>query len=430
MTTNQELLNLREKYVAKGVFNTALSFVSRAKNAIIEDVEGNRLIDFTSGIAVQNTGHSNETIINRVKDQLENYAHVCFHVIMYESYVALAKKLAEITPAPLEKSMFTNSGAEAVENAIKIARAYTGRNGVITFENAFHGRTFMAMTLTSSIVPYKKGFSPFMTDVVRLPFAYCYRCPLGKSYPDCGVECTDFIERAFVTYISQEDTSAIITEPVQGEGGFIVPPVEYMKELRKIADERDVLLILDEVQTGFGRTGKMFCFENYDIVPDLLTLAKAFGGGLPLGGVIGKKEIMDAPDVGGLGGTFGGNPLSCTAGLATIDVIMEGRLHERANKIGNIIMEKLHELEGKFEIVGDVRGMGAMNAIELVKDRKRKTPAKDETARLVQECIKNGLLVLKAGIYGNVLRILPPLTIEEEILKEGLEILENTLRSI
>jgi len=430
MTTNQELLDLRERYVARGVFNTALRFVSKAKNAVIEDVEGNRLIDFTSGIAVQNTGHSNEIIIKRVREQLENYTHVCFHVIMYESYVALAKKLAEITPPQLEKSMFTNSGAEAVENAIKIARAYTGRKGIITFENAFHGRTFMAMSLTSSIEPYKRGFSPFMTDVVRIPFAYCYRCPLGKNYPDCGIECIDFVERAFVTYISQDDTSAIITEPIQGEGGFIVPPVEYMKELRKIADERDIPFILDEVQTGFGRTGKMFCFENYGIVPDLMTVAKAFGGGLPIGGVIGKKEMMDAPDVGGLGGTFGGNPLSCTAALTAIDIIMENRLHERAEKIGNIIMEKLHELEKKYDIIGDVRGMGAMNAIELVRDRKKKTPARDETGKLIQECIKNGLLVLKAGIYGNVLRLLPPLTIEEETLKEGLDILESTIHKI
>ncbi len=430
MTTNQELLDLRERYVARGVFNTALKFVSKAKNAVIEDVEGNRLIDFTSGIAVQNTGHSNEIIVKRVREQLENYTHVCFHVIMYDSYVTLAKKLAEITPPPLEKSMFTNSGAEAVENAIKIARAYTGRKGIITFENAFHGRTFMAMSLTSSIEPYKKGFSPFMTDVVRLPFAYCYRCPLGKNYPDCGIECIDFVERAFVTYISQDDTSAIITEPIQGEGGFIVPPPEYLKELRKIADERDIPFILDEVQTGFGRTGKMFCFENYGIVPDLMTVAKAFGGGLPIGGVIGKKEMMDAPDVGGLGGTFGGNPLSCTAALAAIDIIMENRLHERAEKIGNIIMEKLHELEKKYDIIGDVRGMGAMNAIELVRDREKKIPARDETGKLIQECIKNGLLVLKAGIYGNVLRLLPPLTIEEETLKEGLDILESAIQKI
>jgi 4-aminobutyrate aminotransferase/(S)-3-amino-2-methylpropionate transaminase len=267
-----------------------------------------------------------------------------------------------------------------------------------------------------------------MSDVIRLPFAYCYRCPIKKSYPECGIECLEFIERAFVTYISADDTAAIITEPIQGEGGFIIPPKDYLQEMRKIAEENNVLFIADEVQTGFGRTGKTFCIENYEIIPDLMTVAKAFGGGFPLSGVIGKSEIMDAPEIGGIGGTYGGNPISCVAALAAIEILQEKRLADRARQIEKITMERFEEFKEKYVIVGDVRGMGAMNAIELVKDRERKTPEKVKTGEIIRECINNGLLILKAGIYGNVIRLLPPLTIEEEILIQGLDILEGAIK--
>ncbi|MGQ9825760.1 MAG: aspartate aminotransferase family protein, partial [Desulfotomaculales bacterium] len=362
---SKELLALRQKYVPRGIFNTSPVFVREAKGAVVTDVDGNRFIDFAGGIGVINVGHCPDDVLVAVKEQMERYIHTCFHVLMYEPYVSLAEKLCAITPGDFpKKAMFANSGAEAVENAVKIARKYTKRTGIIALECAFHGRTLMAMTLTSKVHPYKYGFGPFAPDVYKIPSAYCYRCYFGLFYPSCDLQCVKNLERFFVTEASADHIAALIAEPVQGEGGFIVPPPEFLPGLKEICGKYGVLFIADEVQTGFGRTGKMFACNHFGLTPDLLTLAKSLAAGFPLSAVTGRAEIMDAPDTGEIGGTYGGNPLSCTAALKVIEKIQKENLPGRAAVIGEKIRGKLLELQERHSAVGDVRGLGAMMAVE------------------------------------------------------------------
>ncbi len=425
------MIEQRNKYVPRGVFNTVPAFIEKAKDALITDIDGNTFIDFASGLATVNVGHSRKEIIEALREQIEKYLHTCFHVFMYEPYVRLAEKLSEITPGNHpKKTLLVNSGAEASENAIKVSRYFTKRKSVITFEHAFHGRTLLAMTLTSKIKPYKFGFGPFAPEVYRMPYAYCYRCPIGLKYPDCDIACLDHLKSFFKTHVDPEEVAAVIVEPVTGEGGFIVPPPEFLPRISKTCKENGIVFIADEVQTGFGRTGMMFAVNHYNLEPDVIVMAKSLAAGLPLGAVTGRTEIMDSPEVGALGGTFGGNPLSCVASLQVIEIMQGKGFIKHAKEVGRIINERLKNMQEKYYVIGDARGLGAMAAIELVKDRATKEPAKEETAEVIKQCYKNGLVIMKAGAYDNVVRLLVPLIITEDLLLRGLDILENAVRFV
>ena len=425
---SKQMIKLREKYIPRGVFNTVPSIIQKAKDALITDIDGNTFIDFASGLASTNVGNSRKEIAEALKEQVDKFLHTCFHVFMYEPYIQLAQKLAEITPGDFpKKTMFVNSGAEAVENAIKIARNFTKRKAVVTFEHAFHGRTLLTMSLTSKLRYYKLGFGPFAPEVYRMPYAYPYRCPFGKEYSNSAVACLDHFRSFFKTHVDPEEIAAVIVEPVTGEGGFIVPPPEFLPGIARICEDNGIVFIVDEVQTGFGRTGEMFAVNHYNLEPDIMVMGKSIASGLPLGAVTGRAEIMDAPEVGSLGGTFGGNPLSCVASLKVIEIMQRDGFMEHAREVGSIINERLKEMLEKYAIVGDARGLGAMAAIELVKDRATKEPAKEDTAEVLKQCHKNGLVLMKAGAYDNVVRILAPLIITEDLLLRGLDILEKAV---
>lgn len=426
----KELLELKEKYVPLGVYLTVPTFIKRGEGAVIEDLDGNILIDFAGGIGVLHIGYSHPEVVEAVKTQAEKYFHTSINVVLYESYIKLAQKLAEITPGDYhKKTMFVNSGAEAVENAIKIARKYTGKTDIISFEGAFHGRTLMTMSLTSKVKPYKFGFGPFAPGVYKLPFAYCYRCSYGLERETCNLRCAERLEEIFVTVTSAEDVAAVILEPIQGEGGFIVPPKEFVTRIKEICEANDVLLICDEIQSGFSRTGKMFACEHWDVMPDIITMAKSLAGGMPLSAVTARNEIMDAVHVGGIGGTYCGNPLACEAALKVIEIMEKEDFPLKAQKIGKICMERLKEMEAKYEIIGDIRGIGAMIGVELVKDRATKEPAVEETNQIINEAYENGLVLLKAGMYDNVIRFLMPLVITDDQLNAGLDIVEKAIKN-
>jgi 4-aminobutyrate aminotransferase/(S)-3-amino-2-methylpropionate transaminase len=421
----------REAAVPRGLSHATPVYVARAQDAWLEDVDGNRFVDFASGIGCLNTGHRNPAILSAIESQLQSFLHTCSQVTPYENYIRLAERMNQITPGDFpKKTVLLNTGAEAVENAIKIARAYTRRAAVIAFEDAFHGRTMMALALTSKTHPYKAGFAPFPSDVYRIPFAYCYRCSYSLKYPLCDVYCARHLEDTFKRVIASEDVAAVIAEPVLGEGGFIAPPPEFFRIIMEICHQHDVLFIADEVQSGFGRTGKLFACEHYGIEPDILVTAKSLGGGLPLAAVTGRSEVMDAPGLGGLGGTFAGNPVSCAAANAVLDIFETGELVSRANEIGERFRRRAREWQSRFELIGDIRGLGAMCAIELVKSRESREPAAEETKKITQHCYEHGLITITAGSYGNVIRLLVPLVITDEQMDEGLDVLETAMASI
>jgi len=425
---SRELMARREAAVPKAVFNTVPVFVERASGAIVEDVDGNRFIDFGAGLAVLNVGNAAPGVVEAIRKQAEAYTHTCFHVTLNEPYVALAERLNELTPGDHEKrTMLVNSGAEAVENAIKVARYFTGRSAVVTFDHSFHGRTLMAMSLTAKVMPYKRGFGPFAPEVYRLPFSYPYRCPTGQPPERCGPSCADLVIEEMDKHIGPESIAAVIAEPVQGEGGFVVPAPEFLPRLAEFCREHGILLVADEVQTGFGRTGRWFGIEHFGLVPDIVTTAKALGSGLPIGGVTARADVMDAVHVGGLGGTFGGNPLAAAAALEVIGTIERDGLLDRAERVGGTLLAGLRDLQDRYDVVGDVRGLGAMVAMELVDDRETKRPAQGAAGRVIEECYKQGLIALKAGTYDNVIRLLPPLTIGEDLVEEGLGLLEKAV---
>lgn len=399
---------------------TTQIYAERAKNAEVWDVEGRRWIDFAAGIAVLNTGHLHPKVQAAVAEQLEKFSHTCYQVFPYESYVALAEKLNALAPISGEKkTFFVTTGAEAVENAIKVARAATGRPAVVAFSGAFHGRTLLTMTLTGKVNPYKKGFGPFPADVYHVPYPNKVQ---GVSV-QTSIRC---LEEIFKSSVDPERVAAIILEPVQGEGGFNVAPPELFRELRRICDQYGILLIADEIQAGFARTGKMFATEYSGVSPDLMTMAKSLAGGFPLAAVVGRAELMDAPAPGGLGGTYAGNPLSLAAALAVIDVIEEEKLCERALAIGEKLTSRLESLRGAVPQIADVRGLGAMVAVEFMQDGK---PDADFTKRVQAKALEGGLVLLTCGTYGNVIRFLMPLTIEDSVLEEGLTILESAMKS-
>ncbi|MBS0375844.1 MAG: 4-aminobutyrate--2-oxoglutarate transaminase [Proteobacteria bacterium] len=423
MTTNAELQKLREAAVPRGVASLLPVFTDRAQNAEIWDIEGKRYIDFAAGIAVLNTGHLHPTVKAAVAAQLERFSHTCFQVTQYESYVRLADRLNKLAPGPTpKKSILFSTGAEAVENAVKIARAHTKRSAVIAFSGAFHGRTMFAMGLTGKTAPYKVGFGPMPGEIFHLPFPAEY---LGVTQATALAA----LDTLFKSDVDPSRVAAIIIEPVQGEGGFYPAPVEFLKELRRLCTEHGIVLIADEVQTGFARTGKLFAIEHAGIEPDLMTIAKSLAGGFPLSGVIGKAEIMDAPGPGGLGGTYAGSPLSCAAALAVLEVIEKEHLCNRANAIGALLKQRLNGLHGRhgLDCIGDVRGLGAMVALELVKYGDAHLPDPDLTKALVQRAAANGLVILSCGTRANVIRFLVPLTATDAIISEGLDIFERSL---
>jgi 4-aminobutyrate aminotransferase len=423
MASSADLHERRMAAVPRGVGHATAIYAKRAKNAEIWSEDGKRYIDFGAGIAVVNTGHQHPKIMAAVEQQMQAFSHVCFQVTPYESYVRLAERLNALAPvANPAKTMLVSTGAEAVENAVKVARAFTGRPGIVSFSGGFHGRTHMGMALTGKVVPYKKGFGPFPADIYNVAFPNTYH---GVS----GEQSLDALKALFKYTADPSSIAAIIIEPVQGEGGFYIAPFDFMRALRALCDEHGILLIADEIQTGFARTGKMFALEHVDIEADVVTMAKGLAGGFPLSAITGRADVMDASDPGGLGGTYAGNPVACAAAHAVLDAIEEEKLCDRANAIGRIILDRCNQIKDRSNLncVGDVRGLGAMCAIELVKDAASGEPAPQLTQALMKVANENGLILLSCGTYGNVIRFLVPLTASDQIVREGMDIFEASL---
>ena len=414
---SRELWERRTRAVPAGVGTTLPVFVQRAQGGIIEDVDGNRLIDLGAGIAVVNVGHAHPAVVEAIAKQAADFIHTCFQVTPYEGYVAVCEQLAARTPGDHEKrSILVNSGAEAVENAVKIARAATGRPAVIAFDQAFHGRTLLGLSLTAKVVPYKKSFGPYAPEVYRAPFSYPFRGTGGLAETIAWIEAS----------VDASQIACVVVEPIAGEGGFVVPEPGWLAGIAQWCRSHGVVFVADEVQTGFGRTGAWFASEHENVVPDLVATAKGLGGGMPIAGVTGRAEIMDAVHAGGLGSTFGGNPVSCAAALAAIDVIDKEHLVKRAQGLGDIMLERLHALQRDTTGIGDVRGRGAMVAIELVHDDG--TPDADRAKQICATCHEHGVIVLTAGTLGNVVRLLPPLVLEEPLLEEGMDVLAEAVK--
>lgn len=425
---SQELLARKQAAVPPGIGVTLPVFVTRAGGGVLEDADGNSLIDFGSGIAVTSVGNAAPKVVERVRKQVADFTHTCFMVTPYESYVRVCEKLNELTPGDHEKRTFlVNSGAEAVENAVKIARHATGRQGVVVFDHGYHGRTLLTMTLTAKNMPYKQGFGPFAPEVYRVPLAYPYRWPGGAE--NCAEEAAEQAIDLINKQIGAGNVAAVVIEPIAGEGGFIVPAKGFLPRIAEFCRANGIVFVADEVQTGFARTGTLFACEDEDVVPDIITTAKGIAGGLPLAAVTGRAEIMDKVHSGGLGGTYGGNPLACEAALGVLETIEAEDLVARARRIGEIMLPRLEALKERFDVIGDVRGRGAMIAIELVEPG-TKEPNPAAVQEIVQRCHAEGLLVLTAGTYGNVLRFLPPLVIPEHLLEEGLGILEKAIADL
>jgi 4-aminobutyrate aminotransferase/(S)-3-amino-2-methylpropionate transaminase len=421
---SKEILERKERAVADPLSIFLRVVIERGEGATLTDVDGNTFIDFTGGVGCLNVGHANPRVIEAVQEQAAKFFHTDFTIVPYEVYVTLAERLIESAPITGgAKAAFFNAGTEAIENAIKFARAYTKRPAVIAFEGGFHGRTLLSLSLTSKTHPYKAGLGPFAPEVYRLPFAHDYRGP-------SAADALSALERTFVTQVAAESVAAIVIEPVQGEGGFVVAPRDFMQGVRRICDDNGIVLVVDEVQTGYGRTGKMWGIEHYGVEPDLMTVAKSIAGGLPLSAVIGRAEIMDAPGDSAIGGTYVGNPVAQAAALAVLDVFEDEGLVERAAQIGETIRARMQIWQERWDAIGDVRGLGAMLAIELVHDRETKDPAPELASAVVEAAAGRGLLLLKSGIYSNCIRVLVPLVISEAELDEALGVWEDALGAV
>ncbi len=423
MMTNQEFEARRDMAVARAIAYSSTFVADRAENAEVWDVEGKRYIDFCGGIGCQNVGHRNSRVVTAIKDQLDRLTHTCFQVTPYKSYIELAERLNALLPGGFaKKSLFFSAGGEAVENAIKIARYYTRRPALITFTNGYHGRSYMGMALSARMVPFKEGFGPFPGEIYRLPFP--------DDFHDVKLEDT---KRAFETLFRSDcppdQIAAMFFEPVQGEGGYNIATPEFLDYLRALCDEHGIVLVADEIQTGMGRTGKMFAMEHYGISPDLTCIGKSIGGGLPISGIVGKADIIDSVPPGGLGGTFGGNPIACAAALAVLDVIEQENLLQRGLDLGTQIDDRLRKMaqRNSFDCIGDVRALGCMNAIEIVSDRDSREPNGDLTAKIAAKALNNGLILITAGPARNVIRLLVPLSASPDLVDEGLDILETSL---
>jgi 4-aminobutyrate aminotransferase/(S)-3-amino-2-methylpropionate transaminase len=424
---SQEWFARRAGAIPAGVANLHPIVTARASNAIIEDVDGNRLIDFATGIAVLNVGHTAPEVVAAIQRQAELDTHTCFHVTANEPYIELAERLNAI--APIEgpaKTMFANSGAEAVENAVKIARKATGRSALVAFDHAFHGRTLMGMSLTAKNLPYKAGMGPFAPEVYRLPFAYAYRWPSGPEH--CAEEALAYAVDQMHKHIGEENIAAVIMEPIEGEGGFIVPAPGFVKGIAEFCAANGIVFIADEIQTGMGRTGNWFTIVDEGVTPDIVLSAKSLGGGMPISAVTGRADLMDAVHLGGLGGTYGGNPVAAAAALASLDIIERDDLCSAALRIGETIMGRFREMQTRLPRIGDVRGRGAMCAMELVADPATKEPIDAATiGAITRRCLEQGVVVITAGTHGNVIRLLPPLTIDDALLADGLDVLDQAM---
>ncbi len=419
--TETELAELRAKYVPRGITSAHPVTVDRAQGSEIWDISGKRYIDFAGGIGVMNVGHAHPRVMKAVREQLDRATHTSFQVVHYESYLRLAERLCEVAPIDgPKKAIFFSTGAEAIENAVKIARAATGRPAVISFRGGFHGRTLLALSLTGSVQPYKQDFGPYATEIYQTPFPYAYR---GWTTEAAMADLENLLE----SEVSPKRVAAIVIEPVLGEGGFVPAPLDFMRKLRALCDRHGILLIVDEIQTGFGRTGKFFAIEHSGVQADLITVAKSLAAGFPLSAVVGKAQVMDAPDPGGLGGTYGGNPVACAAGLAVMDVMRDEKLPERAARIGSVVEERMQSWAADHKLIGDVRVVGAMAGMELVRDRGTKEPADKEAAKIIATAREKGLIILRCGVHHNVIRTLMPLTIPDELLEEGLDMLGASL---
>ena len=423
-----ELIKRRADAVSASLGTAFPVFIERAEGSIIVDVDGNSILDLAAGIAVLNVGHSTPKVIENIKTQVDAFTHTCFMVVPYTGYVEVCEALNRLTPGKFKKkSVLMNSGAEALENAVKIARSYTKRQAIVVFEHGYHGRTNLTMAMTAKNMPYKDGFGPFAPEIYRMPMAYPFRW--NGDQAKCAQEALEIITHKIEKEIGAKNVAAIVIEPIQGEGGFIVPPKGFLPGIANFAKENGIVFIADEVQTGFGRTGKWFASEDENVEPDIVTTAKGIAAGLPLSGITGRAEIMDSIHLSGLGGTYGGNPIACAAALGAIETIEKNNLVERANKIGKIMTDALNEMAKKYPIIGEVRGRGAMQAIELVKPGSDE-PNSEAQAAIIKYCVSKGVLILSAGTYANVIRLLPSLAIDEALLKDGLTVLDEAIASL
>ncbi len=428
-TKSRELLARRQQFVARGVSSSMNVFAAKADGAIIEDVDGNRYIDFAGGIAAMNIGHARPEVTRAISEQAAKFTHTCFSVMMYEPYVELAERIVNITPGDFaKKAIFFNSGAEAVENAVKIARSATGRPAIITFDNGYHGRTLMTMSMTSKVKPYKYRFGPYAPEVYRAPFPYAYRMNMT---PQAASEfCLQEMERMFVGEVAPDQVAAIVIEPVQGEGGFMIAPPGFLRALKAICERHGILFVVDEIQTGFCRTGEMFAVQHEGVAPDLMIIAKSMGAGMPISGVVGRAELMDAPPPGSLGGTYSGNPVACAAALAVLDLFAREDYAARSREVGRLVTQRFMKLQERFAIIGEVRGLGGMVAMELVKDRTTKEPDAQAASDVLAAAHHRGLVLIKAGMYDNVVRVLVPLCITDEQLEQALNIFEDAFNAV
>ncbi len=428
-TQLSDIVDRRNRYVAKGVSVQNSICIVKAEGAKMWDTAGDEYLDFAGGIGCLNVGSSHPEVVKAVQQQAEKFFHTCVHVTLNEPYVQLAEQLCRLAPIQGDvKALLVNSGAEAVENAIKVARSYTGRSAIIAFESAFHGRTNLGLSLTSKVHPYKAKFGPFVPEVYRLPFPNFYRSAPGQKMAEFEDASIEVVVKAFDTYVDANHVAAVIIEPVQGEGGFIIPPPNYLPKLRQICRDRGIVFIADEVQTGFGRTGRMFSVEHYaELDPDVIIMAKSMGAGLPIAAIVGKAEVMDSTEVGGLGGTYGGNPLAAAAALKVIEIMERDNLPARAQSIGNKSVRFLEALQSQVGYMGEVRGQGAMVAVEFVKDRETKEPFPELVALISKKCLEKKVITVKAGVYNNVIRLLTPLVISDSELEEGLSRLREAI---
>ncbi|MGP4105778.1 4-aminobutyrate--2-oxoglutarate transaminase [Virgibacillus sp. L01] len=427
----KKLLDRRHDVVPQGVGYGVPTFVEKAKGALLQDVDGNHFIDLAGAIGCINVGHSHDTVVSALHDQVDRYIHTGFNVMMYDPYIEFAEKIAALAPGYSKKKvMFLNSGAEAVENAVKIARKYTKRQAVVSFSGGFHGRTLMTMSLTGKVRPFKYEYGPFAPEVYHAPYPYNYRRPESMNEEEYTDYLLEQVESFFISEVDPSQVAAFIMEPVQGESGFIIPSKKFVQGIYEICKQHGILFIADEIQTGFGRTGKYFGMEHFEVEPDLIAISKSMAAGLPISGVIGRDEVMDSAKPGELGGTYCGSPLGCRAGLAVLEVMEKENINERADMIGEKVMERFKNMYDRFDIIGEYRGLGAMCALELVKGRDSKEPAKELTGQVLKEAHKRGVIVLKAGVHDNVVRLLMPLVITDEQLNEALNILEESIEAV
>jgi 4-aminobutyrate aminotransferase/(S)-3-amino-2-methylpropionate transaminase len=428
---SQAILARRQTAVPTGLARATDVVVKSAEGAVVHDIDGNTLIDMAGGIGMLNAGHCPPTVVEAIQQQAAAYIHTCALVATYEPYIELCERLNAMTPGTFaKKTLLSNSGAEAVENAVKLSRAYTGKPAIVVFEGAYHGRTYLTMSLTSKYGLFKKGFGPFAPEIYRLPHPYPYRRPSEMSEKAYIAHCCDQLEKALISQVDPSAIAAILIEPIQGEAGFIPMPTAFLQKIRDICTQHNIVMIADEVQSGFGRTGKLFAIEHDNIVPDLITTAKSLGSGLPISAVTGRAEILDAAHPGGLGGTYSGSPIACVAALATLDQINQPAFLKRANEIGDLIANEIGSWRKKYPLIGDTRGVGAMQLIEFVLDPNTKTPAVDQTLQIVKHATANGLLLIRAGLYSNCIRLLPPLVITNEQCLEALYILRKAIEHV